>query len=231
MVSFTYCKQLLLYHRKVSLTQLSGHSYIIGSSPLTQHRQPLLCKRVLSPRYECSCIYIKGHSLYLLWAAAPISILNNEGSRKWFYHLKRGNSKAVFTFSKEYVTGGAVHHSCLSLSYDSINSILSTLADSSIDKARQVASGPHALAYDNINILTSIFVEQVPGMPNKVQSRTFSVIYELLNANPIHMDIQSLVERLKTLSPLLLLDLCPQEEALLSYLTQATINICHILVT
>ena len=81
MLSFTYCKQPLLYHRKFSLTQLSGCSYIIGSSPLTQCRQPLLCKRVLSPRYECSCIYIKGHSLYLLWAATPILILNNEGSR------------------------------------------------------------------------------------------------------------------------------------------------------
>ena len=79
MLSFTYCKRLLLYHRKFSLTQLSSHSYIIGSSPLTQCRQLLLCKRVLSPRYECGRIYIKGHSLYLLWAATPILILNNEG--------------------------------------------------------------------------------------------------------------------------------------------------------
>ena len=79
MLSFTYCKQPLLYHRKFSLTQLSSRSYIIGSSPLTQCRRPLLCKRVLSPRYECGRIYIKGHSLYLLWVATPISILNNEG--------------------------------------------------------------------------------------------------------------------------------------------------------
>ena len=79
MLSFTYCKRLLLYHRKFSLTQLSSRSYIIGSSPLTQCRQPLLCKMVLSPRYECGHIYIKGHSLYLLWAATPILILNNEG--------------------------------------------------------------------------------------------------------------------------------------------------------
>ena len=80
MLSFTYCKRLLLYHRKFSLTQLSSRSYIIGSSPLTQCRWLLICKRVLSPRYECGRIYIKGHSLYLLWVAAPISILNNEGS-------------------------------------------------------------------------------------------------------------------------------------------------------
>ena len=79
MLSFTYCKWPLLYHRKFSLTQLRCCSYIIGSSPLTQCRQPLLCKRVLSQRYECGRIYIKGHSLYLLWEAAPISILNNEG--------------------------------------------------------------------------------------------------------------------------------------------------------
>lgn len=97
--------------------------------------------------------------------------------------------------SKELMT--VLHHSCLSLSYGSINSILSTLADSSIDKARQVASGPHALAYDNVNISTSIFVEQVPGMPSKVQSGPFAVIYELLNANPAHMNIQSIVESLK----------------------------------
>jgi hypothetical protein len=129
--------------------------------------------------------------------------------------------------SKELMT--ILHHSRLSLSYDSINSILNALADSSIDKARQVASGPHALAYDNINISTSIFVEQVPGMPNKVQSGTFAVIYELLRANPVHMDIQSMVERLKTSSPLLLSDLRPRENALISYSTQATINICHIL--
>jgi hypothetical protein len=115
------------------------------------------------------------------------------------------------------------------LSYDSINSILSAFADSSIDKARQVASSPHALAYNNINISTSIFVKQVPGMPNKVQYGTFAVIYELLNANPVHMDIQSMVERLNTLSPLLPSDLHPREDALMSYLTQATINICHIL--
>jgi hypothetical protein len=129
--------------------------------------------------------------------------------------------------SKELMT--VLHHSCLSLSYGSINSILSNLADSSIGKARQVASGPHALAYDNINISTSIFVEQVPGMPNKVQSGTFAVIYELLNANPAHMNIQSIVERLKTSSPLLLSDLRPREDALMSYSTQATINICQIL--
>ena len=129
--------------------------------------------------------------------------------------------------SKELTT--ILHHSCLSLSYNSINSILSALADSSIDKARQVASGPHALAYDNINISTSIFVEQVPGMPNKVQSGTFAVIYELLNANPVHMDIQPMIERLKISSPLLLSDLRPREDALMSYLTQATINICNVL--
>ena len=115
------------------------------------------------------------------------------------------------------------------MSYNSINSILGSLADSTIDKAQKVASGPHALAYDNINISTSIFVEQVPGMPNKVQSRTFAVIYELLNANLGHMDIQPMVERLKASSLLLLSDLHPGNDALISYSTQVTLNICDIL--
>ena len=129
--------------------------------------------------------------------------------------------------SKELMT--ILHHSCLSMSYASINSILGALADSALDKARQVASGPHALAYDNINISTSIFVEQVPGMPNKVQSGTFAVIYELLNANLGHMDIQPIVERLKSSSPLLLSDLRPGKDAMMSYSTQVTVNICKIL--
>ena len=118
MLSFTYCKRQLLYHRKFSLTQLSGRSYIIGSSPLTQCRWPLLCKRVLSPRYECSHIYIKGHSLPVMsgcsyldtqqWGQPPLYQCSfSKGGHKQFYHSKRGNGKVVFTFSKESVTGGA----------------------------------------------------------------------------------------------------------------------------
>ena len=54
---------------------------------------------------------MSGHS-YLntqQWGWPPLYQCSfSKGSHERFYHLKRGNGKAVFTFSKEYVTGGAV---------------------------------------------------------------------------------------------------------------------------
>ena len=75
-----------------------------------------------------------------------------------------------------------LHHACLSMSYTSASAIITALADSSIAKAKIAASQPHALAYDNINISSSIHVDQGPNMMSKVQSGTFAVIYELVNA-------------------------------------------------
>ena len=115
------------------------------------------------------------------------------------------------------------------MSYSSINSIITSLADSAIKKARDAASGPHALAYNNINISTSIFVEQKPGIPNKVQSGTFAVIYELLNARLEDMDIKPMLDNFKKSSPMTLKDLCPSDDTIQSYADQTAINISHIL--
>jgi hypothetical protein len=41
----------------------------------------------------------------------------------------------------------------------------------------------HVLYWDNINITTSIFVEQHKDAPSKVQSGTFAVVYQL-HADP-----------------------------------------------
>ncbi|PPR05788.1 hypothetical protein CVT26_010162 [Gymnopilus dilepis] len=122
-----------------------------------------------------------------------------------------------------------LHHAGLSMSYSSINSIVTALADSAIQKARKAASGPHGLAYDNINVSTSIFVEQRPGMPSKVQSGTFAVIYELLNARPEDLDIRLMMENLKKSLPLTLDDLQPTDVAVYSYGRQTAVNICQIL--
>jgi hypothetical protein len=43
------------------------------------------------------------------------------------------------------------------------------------------------MCYDNINISTSIFVEQRSDAPAKVQSGTFSILYEVRNGNPDFM--------------------------------------------
>ena len=129
--------------------------------------------------------------------------------------------------SKEFMT--VLHHSCLSMSYSSINSILHALANRSIEQARLISRGPHLLAYDNINISTSIFVEQVPGMPNKVQSGTFAVIYELLNAQLEDMKIQPLMDNLKKSLPLMLSNVRSSNATLTSYAAQMAVNTSQIL--
>jgi len=122
-----------------------------------------------------------------------------------------------------------LHHSCLSMSYSSISSIITALADDSMRKARVVANGPHGFAYDNINISSSIYVEQAPNSMSKVQSGTFGVIYELLNARDADMQIEPMVNRLKNAGLLELSDLRTSPASMNAYATQTLVNICHIL--
>ena len=121
------------------------------------------------------------------------------------------------------------HHAGLSLSYASIATMITTLADRLIEEAHLVGSGPHALAYDNINLSTSIFVEQGPNMVSKVQSRTFAVIYELCNAKAENLKIESLIHNLTNASLLELSDLRLSHAARTSYFQQTLINITKIL--
>jgi hypothetical protein len=67
-----------------------------------------------------------------------------------------------------------------------------------VSMACQIARGPHGHNFDNINLSTSIFVEQRSDAPSKVQSGTFAVIYELLNAKPQDMALAPILERAKT---------------------------------
>ena len=111
-----------------------------------------------------------------------------------------------------------LHQSALTMSYTSVLKVLESLSEHSLQTARDYVNNfPHALAYDNINISTSIFVEQRENMPSKVQSGTFPVIYELLNANPEHMQLEPMIVRFKMSSPLNMSDVRPRKEALWSF--------------
>lgn len=91
--------------------------------------------------------------------------------------------------------------------------------------------GPHAFEYDNLNISTSIYVEQVPGSMSKVRSGTFSVIYELLPSVSIKdMELEPMMRRFRTSKPLSMADLRPSREASLSYQFQTLINIVECLI-
>jgi hypothetical protein len=76
----------------------------------------------------------------------------------------------------------ALYQCGLSISFSSTLNLQDKLAEHCLARAVCVARGPHALGYDHINISTLIFVEQRTSGPQKVQSGTFGVLYELQNA-------------------------------------------------
>ena len=57
---------------------------------------------------------------------------------------------------------------CLTMSFPTILHIIEALAEQSLEQARKIAKGPHSYNYDNVNITTSIFVEQTNNTPIKV---------------------------------------------------------------
>lgn len=118
---------------------------------------------------------------------------------------------------------------CLTMSFPSIKKVVDTLADHAIEAARKISLRPHALQYDNVNTSTSIYVEQTANTKSKVQSGTFSILYELPNASPAHMEIAPMMTRLQNSSPLRISDLRPTIEAAKSYKFQTHINIICIL--
>jgi hypothetical protein len=83
----------------------------------------------------------------------------------------------------------------LSLSYNSIGNLLNNLSTLCLEEAAVVARGPHMLGYDNINISTSIHVEQRAGAPSKVQSGTIGILYTLHNANIDALHLAPLLAR------------------------------------
>ncbi|KAH8988185.1 hypothetical protein EDB83DRAFT_2239866 [Lactarius deliciosus] len=122
-----------------------------------------------------------------------------------------------------------LHRTGLTVSYNSISSLVLKLADRSIERAKAASLLPHALAYDNINISSSIYVEQGPNAMSKVQSGMFAVIYELLNARAEDMDMRPLIKNLRRSSPLVISDLRMTLAAGQSYISQTAVTIVRIL--
>ncbi|KAJ7923963.1 hypothetical protein B0H13DRAFT_1864431 [Mycena leptocephala] len=85
----------------------------------------------------------------------------------------------------------------LSVGYDSVLKHIGLTADGCMEKAIRMAKDPHSFNYDNMNISTSIFVEQRGARgPAKVTSGTFGIFYGLRNATWEHMLIEPIMNRL-----------------------------------
>ncbi|KAG1848130.1 hypothetical protein F4604DRAFT_1974034, partial [Suillus subluteus] len=81
----------------------------------------------------------------------------------------------------------------LCISFTSLLKLLEILSDQCIERAHRIARGPHVMCYNNINISTSIFIEQHASRLAKVQSGTFAILYEVQNRNPAHMRLSPIL--------------------------------------
>ncbi|KII90886.1 hypothetical protein PLICRDRAFT_106916 [Plicaturopsis crispa FD-325 SS-3] len=116
------------------------------------------------------------------------------------------------------------------ISYDSVLKLVNNLASCSIEEARAVAFGPHALCWDNINISTSIFTEQRANGPTKVRSGTVAVLYKLPNAKLSDMLLAPMLERAKKAPGLSFnADIRPTFEQSTAFNFQLLIHIIRIL--
>ncbi|KAF8221224.1 hypothetical protein L208DRAFT_1329384 [Tricholoma matsutake] len=123
-----------------------------------------------------------------------------------------------------------LNQSCLSMSFPTITKIIEALADRSIEDARTVAAGPHTYTHDNINLTHSIFTEQTPNMPHKVQSGTFAVLYKLVGGRAEDMKLAPMILNLRNSSPLAIPDLRLSRHALMSYQSQIMVHYVKILI-
>jgi hypothetical protein len=118
----------------------------------------------------------------------------------------------------------------LTISYDSIAKLLSRLSQHCISLAKQIACTPHMFCYDNINISTSIFVEQRgSGTPAKVQSGTFGILYGLQNATLDDLKLQPIMIRYRNCDGLTPSDLCLSLEQLKCLNHQFSVIILRVL--
>ena len=125
----------------------------------------------------------------------------------------------------------ALHQCSLSVSYPSVLANISSLADHCIREAVEVGSGIHVFCYDNVQISTSIFVEQHgTSGPSKVTSGTFGLLYAIRNGNPVHMQLAPIMERFRDVKGLQFNhDICPTDQQLNSIQFQLKIAIIWVL--
>jgi len=94
-----------------------------------------------------------------------------------------------------------------------------------------VGSGIHIFCYDNIQISTSIFVEQHGSSgPAKVTSGTFGILYMVRNGYPEHMQLAPILECFMNVKGLDFdHDVCPTDQQLTLFQFQLRVVIVHVL--
>ncbi|KAI9442060.1 hypothetical protein BJY52DRAFT_1194827 [Lactarius psammicola] len=108
---------------------------------------------------------------------------------------------------------------------------IGALADHCMQVAIRVGSGIHVCCYDNVQISTSIFVEQRGSSgPAKVTSGTFGVLYPVCNGNLEHMRLAPILERFRNVKDLKYKhDIRPTDQQRKSFQFQLLVVIIRVL--
>lgn len=107
-----------------------------------------------------------------------------------------------------------------------------TIASECMEHACKVERGSHSLGWNNIQCLTSIFVEQGLLNPQKVQSGTASTIYELCNATRDSCRLIPLLDHIKDSDDISFhKDVQPSEEQWEAHVSQILVHIILILIS
>ncbi|THU81759.1 hypothetical protein K435DRAFT_692885, partial [Dendrothele bispora CBS 962.96] len=115
-------------------------------------------------------------------------------------------------------------------STDTVFRTILELSDHALNEAVEVVRcKPCSMTYDNFHITQSTFVEQRPGAPQKVQTGTFPVAYELYNADFRDMKLAPIRENFLKSPGLTLVDIIPSEEQSEAYYRHSIIHIVRVL--
>ncbi|KAF8545560.1 hypothetical protein OG21DRAFT_1492243, partial [Imleria badia] len=107
---------------------------------------------------------------------------------------------------------------------------LCILASRCVERAIHIARRPHILCYKNIDVSTSVFVQQRPDTPAKIQSSTFPILYEITNANPDHMRLSPMLSRAEQATGLKFNhDICPTFKQSKAFGSQLHVHVIKIL--
>jgi hypothetical protein len=118
----------------------------------------------------------------------------------------------------------------LAPSPETVASTVATLGRRCVEEAMDTFLwNPAGLAYDNFHLTTSIFVEQKPGAPQKVQTGTFGILYKLFNARFEDMKMGPIRERFMKSDGLSLVDTMPTNDQLTAVYHHFLIHIIRVL--
>ncbi|KAK7460976.1 hypothetical protein VKT23_008904 [Stygiomarasmius scandens] len=133
------------------------------------------------------------------------------------------------TASKQTIE--VLNHCELSTSWPTIISTVENLANRSILSAIKISKSSHMFNYDNMDISSSIHVEQTKTAVSKIASGTFPILYEATNVKDRnHMRVEPTLKNLRKGIPLQPADICPTRKHLTFYHEHTVINIIDPLI-